>query len=68
MQKIVKGLNGNCKNRRAEYRDLCLKYGKENVKRIDNPEAKCKNTRVEIMVPDGEQVCKKPSIKKDQNQ
>jgi len=52
MKKIEKGLNGNGKQRRSEFRDLCLKYGKENVKRINNPEAKCKNTRIEITVAD----------------
>lgn len=52
MKKIEKGLNGNGKQRRSEFREFCLKYGKDNVKRINNPEAKCKNTRVEITVAD----------------
>jgi len=52
MQKIVKGLNGNGKTRRAEYRQLQKQYGVENVHRIDNPKAKCKLTRVEITMPD----------------
>lgn len=48
MKKIIKGLNGNGKTRRAEFRKLQKQYGVENVKRIDNPEAQCKRTRVEI--------------------
>jgi hypothetical protein len=47
---INKGLNGNGKQRRAEFRELQKKFGIENVKRIDNPEARCKRTRVEITI------------------
>lgn len=52
MKKITMGLNGNSKQRRSEYRELCKKHGAGNVKRIDNPESKCKGTKVEIAVPD----------------
>ena len=52
MKKITKGLNGNNKNRRAEFRKLCEKYGADNVRRIDNPEAQCKGTRAEITLLD----------------
>ena len=45
---LKKGLNGDSKQRRATYRDLCRKHGVDKVKRVDNPDAKCKNTRVEI--------------------
>lgn len=51
MSTITKGLTGNNKDRRAQFKQLCKQYGEENVKRIDNPEAKCKNTRVEIITP-----------------
>jgi hypothetical protein len=47
---INKGLSGNGKQRRGEFRRLQEKYGAENVKRIDNPDAQCKRTRVEIKV------------------
>jgi hypothetical protein len=45
------GLSGNNRDRRRQFRELVKKYGEGNVIRVDNPEAKCKNTFVRIRLP-----------------
>jgi len=50
--KVIKGLSGNNKDRRAQFRELCRKHGSANVRRVDNPDAKCKRTMVEIILPE----------------
>ena len=41
-------LTGNNRTRREQFKALCKEHGDGKVKRVDNPEARCKGTVAEV--------------------